>query len=107
MEEKIAYIPLGSVVRLKDGVQKLLVISRAINVKHDGSTYFFDYGAVLYPDGLVGDQMVYFNHDSLDKVIFAGYEDEDNEVMLHNIWAYLENNPDVVKGDPKFWQTND
>ena len=30
--EKIDYIPLGSVVYLKGGVKKLLVVARAINV---------------------------------------------------------------------------
>lgn len=105
MEEKVTYIPLGSIVRLKDGVQKLLVISRAINVKNNGETYFFDYGGVLYPDGLVGDQMVYFNHDSIATVVFSGYEDEENEIMLGSIYNYLDNNPNIQKGDPKYWQT--
>lgn len=106
MEERTAYIPLGSVVQLKGGVQKLLVISRAINVRNNGETFFFDYGAVLYPDGLVGDRMVYFNHDSLAKVIFAGYEDDDNSIILENIQNYLDSNPDIKRGDPTQWQTN-
>lgn len=107
MGEKIAYIPLGSIVLLKGGIQKLLVISRAINVANAGETYFFDYGGVLYPDGLVGDQMVYFNHDSIAKVIFEGYEDDDNAVMLENIETYLREHPDIKRGDPKKWQQSE
>ena len=103
MDEKTSYIPLGSVVRLKEGLQKLLVISRAINVKNNDKTYFFDYGGVLYPEGLVGDQMVYFNHDSLDEVIFTGYDDDDNKAMLRSIEHYLEKNPDIERGDPQNW----
>ena len=98
------FIPLGSVVMLKGGVQKVLVISRAINVRNGDKDYFFDYGGVAYPEGLVGDQMAYFNEDKISKVIFEGYKDEENDHMVDNIRAYLEENPDIVKGDPSAWE---
>lgn len=99
--EKIEYIPLGSVVLLKGGIQKLLVISRGINVKRNGEMIFFDYGGVLYPEGLIGDQMAYFNHDGIEKVIFEGYNDDESKIFADNINTYLMKNPGIKKGNPE------
>ena len=94
----IDFIPLGSIVILKGGVQKVLVIARAMNVKHDGETFFFDYAGVPYPEGLTGDQVAYFNHDTIAKVVFRGYHDVDDEVMVENLNQYLNDNPNITKG---------
>ena len=100
---RIEYIPLGSVVLLKDTTQKLLIIARAINVKNGDKTYFFDYGGVLYPEGLTGDHMAYFNHDAVNKIVFSGYDDIENQNVVDTINDFLEANPDIEKGDPKNW----
>lgn len=102
--DRIEYIPLGSIVLLKGGIQKMLVISRALNVQKDGNPYFFDYGAVPYPEGLISDQMAYFNHDQLAKIVFEGFKDEDNEVIVQNIYDYLDKHPDIVRGSIEIWQ---
>lgn len=102
--ERIEYVPLGSVVLLKDTNQKLLVIARAINVKNGDKTYFFDYGAVLYPDGLTGDRMAYFNHDGISKVVFEGFNDVENQNVVDTINRFKEANPDLLMGDPKNWE---
>lgn len=102
-DTRINYIPLGSIVLLKGASRKMLVISRGLQVNNNGKTVFFDYGGVLYPDGLTGDRMAYFNHDSIAKVVFEGYSDVDNENVVQNINDYLAQNPDVVRGDPKNW----
>lgn len=99
----INYVPLGSIVLLKGGSQKLLVISRALNVKNGEKTFFFDYGGVPYPDGLISDKMAYFNHENISKVVFEGYKDIDNENMVENINRYLEANPNVVRGNVSNW----
>ena len=99
--DKIDYLPLGSVVLLKRGIQKLMIISRGINVKRNGEVVFFDYGGVLFPEGLVSDQMAYFNHDGIDKVIFEGYSDEDSRKLAENINDYLAKSPNVKRGNPE------
>ena len=100
---RTSYIPLGSIVLLKEGFQKLLIISRALNVKHGDKTFFFDYGAVPYPEGLVSDKMVYFNRESISRVIFEGYHDAEDENMVESINRYIDNTPDLCRGDPKNW----
>ena len=92
---KIDFVPLGSVVLLNGGSQRVLVIARGLNVENDGTTYFFDYGGVPYPDGLTGDQMAYFNHDAIAKVYFEGYRDDENDIMTNKLNEYIEQNPGI------------
>lgn len=98
--ERIDYLPLGSVVLLKGGTQKVLIIARGINTRQGDNTVFFDYGAVLYPEGLTGDRMAYFNHDAVSHVVFYGYNDEDSKNCADNINDYLAANPNVQRGTP-------
>ena len=73
---------------------------RGINVNRNGEVLFFDYGGVLYPDGLTGDQMAYFNHDGIETVVFRGYDDDDSKTLADNINKYLLKNPKTKRGDP-------
>ena len=100
----IEYLPLGSIVLLKGGMQKILIISRAIKVRNGSEEFFFDYGGVTYPEGLVGDQMAYFNADKINKVVFEGFNDIDNENMVENINQFLTENPGLKRGDPASWE---
>ncbi len=97
------FIPLGSIVLLKGGVQKLIIISRSVNVKNGENTYYFEYGAVPYPMGLISDQVAYFHGDSIGKVIFEGYSDYENESIIQGFNEYLETNPNILRGDAKTW----
>lgn len=104
--ERIDYVPLGSVVLLSGGTQKLLVVARALLVKSGDQTCFFDYGGVLYPEGLNSDRMAYFNHDGISRVIFRGFDDAENQNIVDSINKFLEENPNVPKGDPHTWGNN-
>ena len=73
-----AFLPLGSVVILRGSVKKLVIVSRASIVEDD----FFDYGAFLYPEGMIDSNVAYFNHGDIHKVVFEGYADGDNELAL-------------------------
>lgn len=94
---KINYVPLGSVVLLNGGSQRMLIIARGLNVENEGSTYFFDYGGVPYPNGLTGDQMAYFNHDSIERVFFEGYRDDANEIMNDRLNEYIAQHPELKR----------
>lgn len=101
--DRTEYVPLGSVVILKGAVQPLLVVARAMNVKRGDKSFFFDYGGVLYPEGLTGDRMAYFNHDNLDEVIFTGFNDEASRRMTDIINQYVEAHPQLVRCTPDEW----
>lgn len=75
---KKPFLPLGTIVILKGTLKKLMIVNRA-NIVDD--TYF-DYGAVLYPEGMVDNDLAYFNQDDLLKVVSEGFSDEDNDLMV-------------------------
>lgn len=101
--ERTDYVALGSVVLLDGGIQKILVIGRGIIVNKNGKEMYFDYAGVQYPDGVVGDQILYFNHDGIAKVVFSGYSDDEDKITVDNINNYLADHPELEKGDVRLW----
>lgn len=92
---RIDYLPLGSVVLLEGGTQRLIIVGRGLNVQSAGKTLYFDYGAALYPQGLVNDQLAYFNHDAVSRVFFEGYRDDDNDIVNDRLNDYVAQHPDL------------
>lgn len=83
--EEIKFLPIGSIVVLKGGIQKIMIVSRAVNVKTPEGEKYFDYGGCIYPIGLINDKVAYFKKEDILKVIFEGYSDSDNDIMIENI----------------------
>lgn len=96
--EKTEYLPLGSIVVVSGGVRKYVIVARGLQVKVNGEDKFFDYGACMYPEGMVGDRLMYFQHSNIHKVVFQGFSDEDNEIMVENIQEAAEH-MDVKRAD--------
>lgn len=103
MEQK-QILPIGSIVLLDGGIQKLMIIGRALNVRNGERQFYFDYAAVAYPEGLIGDQIVYFNHENVAKLIFQGFEDDDNAVFVKRIEQYVASHPELVKGNAELFR---
>lgn len=104
--ERIEYLPIGSVVYLNDGTKKLMIVSRGIIAPNGDKVVFFDYGGVLYPEGITDDKMAYFQHDAISKIVFEGFRDSDDEATVEKINYFLKNNPDIVRGSVENWQGN-
>ncbi|MGV3095470.1 DUF4176 domain-containing protein, partial [Staphylococcus borealis] len=48
---------IGSIIYLKEGSQKLMIINRWPIAEIEGQKYMFDYSACKYPVGVVEDQI--------------------------------------------------
>ena len=81
----IDYLPLGSVVLLKGSEQKVIIIGRGLLTTSVNSKMFKDYGGVLYPYGIIGENIMFFNHNDIDKVVFKGYKDEADSSFVKKI----------------------
>lgn len=101
--ERINFFPLGSIVLLDGGTQKIMIVARGLNLQRGEKSVFFDYGAVPYPQGLTGDQLVYFNHDAVRSIYFIGCNDEDSQVMVNVLNEYLEKHENIVRMTPSEW----
>lgn len=87
---KINYLPLGSVVVIKGGVKKYVIVSRGLKVNADGKEMYFDYAGCKYPEGVSGDRLFYFHHKDIVKEVYRGYADEDDALMVENINEALQ-----------------
>lgn len=80
MEEK-KFLPLGSIVILKGAMKKLMIISRASVLNNK----YFDYGAILYPEGMIDENVAYFNSQDIVKVVSEAYTDDDDALMVKQL----------------------
>lgn len=75
--EKI--LPIGSVITLKNGSLKVMIIARYPLYKYKNRIGYFDYSGCIFPSGVTDNQTYFFNNDDIDEVIFEGYHDEEEE----------------------------
>ena len=82
--EREYILPLGTVVRVKNGKGALMIVGRAQMYNDAGTIGDFDYAAVLYPQGIVdSNQFRFFNDEDVEEVIFEGYRSE-QEIKFAN-----------------------
>jgi hypothetical protein len=97
--EKFEYLPLGSIVVMKGGIRKIMILARGLAVAVDDTTQIFDYGGCLYPEGLMGDQILQFNPADIVKIVHKGFVDEDEELMLAKLDDWMSNSS-FERADP-------
>lgn len=97
--ERIEYYPIGTVVLLKGGTKKSMIISRGVGTPIGGEMQLFDYGGCLYPEGVVGPTLSYFNHKDIAKVFHMGMKSEEDTVLANGINDIVMNSG-LKKGNP-------
>ncbi|GGJ73225.1 DUF4176 domain-containing protein [Virgibacillus salexigens] len=92
-------LPIGSIVYLKEGTSKLMILNRGPILEVENEKKMFEYSGCFYPQGLVPDNVFYFNHENIDRVVFEGFKDNEEERFqkLFNDWKQ-ENNESIEKG---------
>lgn len=87
-------LPIGSVVRLKDGTKPLMVFGiKQIDPEQSATEY--DYVSVPYPEGHLGIQNQYlFNHDDIKEILFRGFDSKERADFLLALDNYIKANAD-------------
>ena len=102
MKEK--FLPIGSVVLLKEAKEEIMITSYCIipldDNKENGKVNkeelkMYDYGGCIYPAGIIDNNAICgFNHDQIDKVLFVGYESDKqkqlNDALIKNYNKILD-----------------
>ncbi|UBH08873.1 DUF4176 domain-containing protein [Macrococcus armenti] len=92
-------LPIGSVIYLKDGTQKLMILNRGPIIESDQGKTIYDYSACRYPIGFDLEEIFYFNEENIDSIIFKGYIDDEEERLVdlyHKSMMNLDSG--IVKG---------
>ena len=78
------YLPIGTIVLLKNGKKKVMIYGRRQNRINEPKEY--DYIACLYPEGNINVNYMYlFNNEDIDTVVFRGYSDAEEEAFIKSI----------------------
>lgn len=89
MENIKNLLPIGSVVILKGGRKKIMIIGvKQTDLKTQKE---YDYLAVPYPEGfLTADCTFFIDESAIEKVFFRGYEDEERNLFIDKLNEYYE-----------------
>ncbi len=87
-------LPLGSIVRLSDG-EEALIIGRVNSYDIEGIKKYTDYEGVNYPLGKTDEKVMLFNHEDIIELIFIGCQDEGHMETTNIIKSWLDDNTDI------------
>ncbi|QXE00990.1 DUF4176 domain-containing protein [Terribacillus sp. DMT04] len=91
-------IPIGSVVKLKKVEKPVMIYGR--HQIQTSSKRIFDYIAVPYPEGnLTDDFNVFFNRESIDNILYRGYDSPIELILREQVEKDLENSKKKEKTD--------
>ncbi len=84
------YLPLGSIVLLKEAVKKLMIIGYSI-IDLDDKSKIYDYIGCLYPEGTIDTKTnIVFNHEDIEVIIALGIKDDEVNNFNFRIKGILE-----------------
>lgn len=83
MEQEI--LPLGSVVLLKGGRKKIMIIGYRMRTQ-ERPNQIYDYCGCVFPEGVLrSDITCVFNHEQIDQIFFSGYKNEESNSFITKI----------------------
>lgn len=91
-EIKEKFLPIGSVVILKNGQKKLMILSYLIFPSgSDEKKEMYDYGACTFPEGVVDSKVgIGFNHEDIKEVVHLGLEDDEYKDLNKLLAAHAD-----------------
>lgn len=89
MNQNYEFLPIGSVVLLKEAKRKVVIIG--FGVVEDGSKVVWDYLGCAYPIGVVSsDSNLLFNRDQIEELVSVGYVDEEGKKFIGELSKNME-----------------
>lgn len=84
------YLPIGTIVLLKNATKNVMITGFA-SMSPETGEQIFDYSGCPYPEGFLNyNEVCVFNHDQIDKVVFQGYADEQEDEFKKLLVEQLE-----------------
>ena len=92
-------LPIGSVVRLKDGKKNVMVIGLMQSKHTEGKgLVLYDYLGVPYPEGYMGKAAgVLFYHNDIQETVFMGYAGKEREAFVAAVQKIVEKTEAHIK----------
>lgn len=85
MNNRINFLPIGTVVLLK-GATKRLMITGYCSYDKSNQSKAYDYCGCLYPEGIItSDELALFDNSQIEKVFFMGYSDDEDKEFKNKL----------------------
>lgn len=84
------YLPLGTVVRLKNGTKKVMITGFCM---YDNSNdhKLYDYCGCPYPEGMISNREAHlFNHSDIGNICHLGASDEEDKKFRINLTSMIQ-----------------
>ncbi len=79
-EIKEKYLPIGTVVLLKNATKRIMITGFCSIEKNNANSKIYDYCGCLYPEGfLTADKALLFDHSQIEKIYHIGLSNDDEE----------------------------
>lgn len=81
---KKKYLPIGSVVLLKDSQKRIMIVG--VKQKQSDADKIWDYSACLYPEGIIDpDKLYLFDTEQIERLYFVGMQDSEGLAFLNRL----------------------
>lgn len=81
---KKKYLPIGSVVLLKDSQKRIMIVG--VKQKQVDADKIWDYSACLYPEGIIDpDKLFLFDTEQIERLYFVGMQDSEGLAFLNHL----------------------
>ena len=67
--ENIKILRVGSIIQLIGNTKKIMIVGRCLMVNDRNNQHYSDYAGVYYPEGILDENLIYFNNDSILRVL--------------------------------------
>ena len=83
MNEKFKkYLPLGSVVLMRDAKKRVMITGYAVKAPESGDR-LWDYIGCLWPEGMIApDKNLLFDHKDIQQIYAIGYSDDEQKRFM-------------------------
>lgn len=83
-------LPIGTVVMLKGGIKRLMIVGYQISPTDDMSKVY-DYAGCLYPEGFMGaEKMLMFDHSQIEHIFAMGLQNPEQMAFRKELEAELD-----------------
>ena len=87
------FLPIGTVVMLKGGSKRLMIIGFCMETKKENQNVRFVYAGCLFPEGIIdSNEFALFNHDQIDKVYNEAYSDDITKKFISSLVEFSNKN---------------
>ncbi len=93
----VKYLPIGTVVMLKGGKRKIMIIGFEMSSNKDGVNKHYDYAGCIYPEGMLDyNTGLFFNHDQIEKIYYMGYKSDEHILFDKALKDYIKKENDNI-----------